>query len=188
MRCMRGGTLFRVRSSKTRPPRSSGRSAKKSGSGKKVRLTVPSQERPKWSVGGLTLSLRTLVAVLVVGVLVVVLLPTVLAWVDQEQAYRRVTSEVAETKKRNRELEQEIAAWDDKDFITTQARDRLGYVRPGEIQFVVVDPPEGVEDRQGEQPAERVPVKPWVWVLADSVADADTPPPPVLSGDNGKQE
>lgn len=42
-----------------------------------------------------------------------------------------------------RELENDIARWDDKAYVTAQARDRLGFVFPGE-QAIRVEHPEAV--------------------------------------------
>lgn len=41
------------------------------------------------------------------------------------------------------ELENDIARWDDKAYVTAQARDRLGFVFPGE-QAIRVEHPEAV--------------------------------------------
>lgn len=50
-----------------------------------------------------------------------------------------------------RELENDIARWDDKAYVTAQARDRLGFVFPGE-QAIRVEHPEAVT---GQERAEK---------------------------------
>ena len=47
-----------------------------------------------------------------------------------------------------RELENDIARWDDKAYVTAQARDRLGFVFPGE-QAIRVEHPEAVTGKGG---------------------------------------
>ena len=47
-----------------------------------------------------------------------------------------------------RELENDIARWDDKAYVTAQARDRLGFVFPGE-QAIRVENPEAVTGKGG---------------------------------------
>ncbi len=49
-----------------------------------------------------------------------------------------------------RELENDIARWDDKAYVTAQARDRLGFVFPGE-QAIRVEHPEAVDRRRASR-------------------------------------
>lgn len=143
-------------------------------------IQIHSRREPlKWSFGGLTVSLRLLAVLVVVGMLVVTLVPLGLQWMKQEQAYRAVLAEVAAAEEQAQELQERLDEWENEDFIAGQARERLGYVREGETQFVVTDAPErpdnstkddGRLDAKGQG-------KPWMWQLADALEDADQPPP-----------
>lgn len=78
------------------------------------------------------------------------------------------------------DLENDIARWDDKAFVTAQARERLGFVFPGEVS-VRVEHPEavtgsttskssGTSSAQNEQST-----LPWYKELAYAFEQADTP-------------
>lgn len=88
-----------------------------------------------------------------------------------------------------RELENDIARWDDKAYVTAQARDRLGFVFPGE-QAIHVEHPEAVtgksEPKKGttydESPKTALP---WYKELAYSFKQADRSDP--VKADSTKQ-
>lgn len=63
------------------------------------------------------------------------------SWMDQQQQARSLAAQIAQVKAQNAELEAEIKRYQDPEYISRQARERLGYVKPGEITYVVVDPP-----------------------------------------------
>lgn len=78
------------------------------------------------------------------------------------------------------DLENDIARWDDKAYVTAQARERLGFVFPGEVS-VRVEHPEavtgsttskssGTSSAQNEQST-----LPWYKELAYAFEQADTP-------------
>ena len=48
-------------------------------------------------------------------------------------------AEIAERQQRIVDLEGELAKWQDESYVRTQARERLGWVVPGEIGYKVVD-------------------------------------------------
>jgi Septum formation initiator len=79
------------------------------------------------------------------------------------------------------ELEGELAQWNDVNYVKTQARDRLGWVVPGEIGFRVVGPDGkplggGVEIGTGTRPGDHV-HDAWWSRLWGSVEAADRPAP-----------
>lgn len=159
-----------------RPPtvRPSSRSKRKPFSG------LPKQEGSgtlSWSFGGITISVRLLVLMVVVAAVVVTVVPVAFQWLQQEQAYRSAVEEVAQQSEYNQQLREQLADWEDEGYITAQARERLGFVREGETQFVVIDAPQS-----GEEPEEHTevllgPPKPWSWLLLEALEDADDPPP-----------
>lgn len=63
------------------------------------------------------------------------------SWMEQQQQARSLAAQIAQVKAQNAELEAEIKRYQDPEYISRQARERLGYVKPGEITYVVVDPP-----------------------------------------------
>lgn len=135
------------------------------------------RESLKWSFGGLTVSVRMLVTLAIAGMVAVTLVPLGLQWIKQEQAYRSIVAEVSTAQERAADLQDELAGWDDEDFVAAAARERLGYVRPGETQYVVTDaPPAEVGEPEEDHNNLTGPAKPWMWGLAESLKDVDTPP------------
>ena len=120
-------------------------------------------------------------------VLLTTLVPLGLQWMKQEQAYRSVVAEVAAAEAGNEAMRDELAEWDNEDYVAAKARDRLGYVRPGETQFVVTDAPDaqsGLEEAAAEQ-ANMGPAKPWMWHVAETLKDIDVPPSSAVAVSGG---
>ena len=68
------------------------------------------------------------------------LVPSLFQWWQQERELVQIKSQVAEQQKKNADMQRQLDLWNDPDYISTKARERLGYVRPGETQYTVVDP------------------------------------------------
>lgn len=71
------------------------------------------------------------------------------------------------------ELEQQKVKLSDPVFIAAQARERLGFVMPGEIPYQVQLPPgSAVPVPPGVEPATADPDQPWYTALWGTIADA----------------
>ncbi|HLS48987.1 MAG TPA: septum formation initiator family protein [Actinomycetaceae bacterium] len=121
-----------------------------------------------------TLTLRSVGLFIVILVAFIVLAPTLRHAVEQQEQLRRVTAEVAAAQQRTAELEEELARWQDDDFVKAQARDRLGFVMPGERTYRVIDPHtivgEDAQDDDGNDGAlPEVDSAPWYLRVWDSV-------------------
>ena len=91
--------------------------------------------------------------------------------------------------KKIHEMQRQLDLWNDPDYISTQARERLGYVRPGETQYTVVDPgPQYQDSAMAAAAAPTGPARPWVQQLAILVGKADQPPnaTPIPSADTSQ--
>jgi cell division protein FtsB len=91
-------------------------------------------------------------------------------------------AEIAERQQRIVTLEGELAKWQDEDYVRIQARERLGWVVPGETGYKVVDAngkPLGGGAEISAEPAESVEPAGDAWwaKLWGSVAAADQPAP-----------
>lgn len=118
--------------------------------------------------------MRTLVLFLVILVAFIVLAPTLRAFVGQAEQQRSLTAQIEATEERNTELQRTIDRWEDPAYIQAQARERLGFVFPGETAYRVVDPEtvtgEEVESEANEDGPGMVPqVGPWYLTVADSL-------------------
>lgn len=80
--------------------------------------------------------------ILVVGLTVLgvaILAPTLNILVQQRQQVAELQSKVDAMKVQVSEIEKQRARWDDPAYVRTQARERLYYVMPGEINFLVIN-------------------------------------------------
>lgn len=78
-----------------------------------------------------------LVGLTVLGV--AILTPQLNILVQQRQQVAELQSKVAQMKEQVASIEKQRARWDDPAYVRTQARERLYYVMPGEINFLVIN-------------------------------------------------
>lgn len=104
-----------------------------------------------------------------------VLVPTLGTYIDQRQKIAALEVSIQVSADEIDALEQERERWEDPAYITTQARERLYYVKPGEVVYLVdndLDPAslpgeqEPVSDQLEETPAD------WMPQLLRTIAGA----------------
>jgi cell division protein FtsB len=78
------------------------------------------------------------VLLLIIGALVV-LAPSLRILVEQQREIAALEARVIEQERAVEGLNSEIDRWSDPAFIESQARDRLLYVKPGDISYLVID-------------------------------------------------
>jgi cell division protein FtsB len=78
-----------------------------------------------------------LLAVILVGIFT--LAPSVQIWYEQRQEIADYKALVEQAKIELEDMEAERLRWDDEVYIRAQARDRLYFVMPGEVSFLVMD-------------------------------------------------
>ncbi len=146
-----------------------------------ARSTAPSSRSPQVDVrqwmGGIRLSgfMMIMLGLVVLGALVLV--PTVGTYLDQRQQIAALERSVRISEEEVAELEATRDRWGDPAYITTQARERLYYHRPGEVVFLVDNDLPALE-----VPQERAPVSSdveqtehdWMTLLVRSVVTAGT--------------
>lgn len=76
---------------------------------------------------------------LVLAVLGVSYASSVRAWLQQRSDLNTLSAQVATSKARIASLEQFKRRWHDPAYIRTQARERFGWLMPGEIGYRVID-------------------------------------------------
>lgn len=79
----------------------------------------------------------TLFGIIIFGV--ISLEPHVKTWVEQQQQIAALRAEVDQAKKDVADMQEERVRWDDPVYVRSQARDRLYYVMPGEVSYLVMD-------------------------------------------------
>ncbi len=95
-------------------------------------------------LGGIRLSGFMVIMMGLVVLAAFVLVPTIGTYLDQRQQIAALEEAVELSREQVAELERQRERWQDPAYITTQARERLYYVKPGEIVYLVDDdlPPE----------------------------------------------
>ncbi|MFS2280235.1 septum formation initiator family protein [Microbacterium sp. OR21] len=149
------------------PPPSASRpaaSARERSSGRPA-TTGRTVDVREWA-GGIRLSGFAVIMLSLVVLGTWVLVPTIGTYLGQKQKIAALENSVQVTEEQIAELERERDRWDDPAYITTQARERLYYVKPGEVPYLIdfdLDPadlpPEQqeVSDELEERPADWMP-------------------------------
>ncbi|TFD88039.1 septum formation initiator family protein [Cryobacterium lactosi] len=88
---------------------------------------------------GLRLSGFSFVMMGILVLAVIVLAPSVRTYAEQRQQIDELSNTVAAQQDSVDDLKAERERWNDRTFVTTQARDRLSYVLPGDISFLVIN-------------------------------------------------
>ncbi|MDU0968858.1 MAG: septum formation initiator family protein [Actinomycetaceae bacterium] len=150
-----------------RTPRTSQRSTPSSGRthgwlGRSVTLGRPS---------GSTVTVSMVTLLLAVLLIVVVLGKPLFDLANSVHDNRQATAQLAAARDERADLNDQLARWSDPAYISAQARDRLGYVKPGETRYEVVDPP--AKYRKGQADSAEKSDRPWFLAIVDSAVAAD---------------
>lgn len=119
---------------------------------------------------------RAAVLVIILAALIVSYASSLRAWVDQQQQMSALRTEQADQTRRVGELQDEIARWNDPSYVKAQARERFGYVMPGEVGYVVLDD-NGAVTTTTARTVKIASATPWWQQLWGSVKAADTVTP-----------
>lgn len=82
---------------------------------------------------------RTAILLLVVGVLSVSWASSMRAYLQQREQLAELRADIAAHEASISELVREKRRWQDPAYVAAQARERFGYVMPGETSYVVLD-------------------------------------------------
>lgn len=88
---------------------------------------------------GLQLNFQMLTVLAVIVLAVVTLAPTVQTLFVQRQQIADLQHQVERAKKAVAQMTEERKRWEDPVYVRAQARDRLYYVMPGEVSYLVMD-------------------------------------------------
>lgn len=154
-----GGTSARGRRAPgARPPRTgtpgrvgeavrptSGRSEAPGRRGEGAARRLP---EPLTRLTGPTRRLAILGAVVVL--LALMLVPTVRAWFDQRRELEELRAKVTSQEQTVQALTEEKQRWSDPAYVEQQARQRLKFVKPGEVAFTVIGADRLADTREGQ--------------------------------------
>lgn len=119
------------------------------------------------------------VAIIIVALGLIQLVSTFHAYAINLSELNGLRNQQAQLVEHKRDLEDQIRRWDDKAYVTAQARDRLGFVFPDEEAIRVLHPEAvtgGKDKDQAGSRGVRAPRKnslPWYQEMAYSFAKAD---------------
>ena len=82
---------------------------------------------------------RAAILVLVLAVLMVSYASSMRAYLEQRHHLEALDASIAASEANIAELEREKARWEDPAYVRSQARERFGWVLPGEIGYQVID-------------------------------------------------
>jgi cell division protein FtsB len=119
------------------------------------------------------------VIALVALVLVVLLAPTVRSYFAQRGEIAALERQVAQGEERVAQLQAEDERWRDPAYVEQQARERLKFVRPGEVSYTVI----GADELDGQAIATGAvsDTRPWydrVWASIGQADRTDAEPAP----------
>lgn len=137
-------------------------------------------------LGGIRLSGFMVIMLGLVVLAAFVLVPTIGTYIGQRQQIAALERSVQLSREQVDALEKQRERWKDPAYITTQARERLYYVKPGEVVYLVDNdlPPELIPQEQVavSSDVERTPTD-WMTQLVRSVTEsglAQTVAPPTI--------
>jgi cell division protein FtsB len=130
---------------------------------------------------GYGLTARAIALAVVVLILTISYATSLRIYFSQAHEIATTKAEIAERQQRIRDLQGELARWDDEAYVRTQARERLGWVLPGETGYTVVDadgkPLGGGAQITADATPQDQSRDSWWSRLWGSVAAADQPAP-----------
>ncbi len=93
--------------------------------------------------------------------------------VDSREQVAAARGELAELEAQNERLQADVEALHTDSEIERLAREKLGYVRPGETAYVVLDPPGSADDTEPVPPGPEPVDKTWVDEVWEFLTGAD---------------
>ena len=104
----------------------------------RVPVAMPEESRPAAWLRSFRLSGFALSLLLLIVAALVVLAPSLKTFVEQRQQIAQLQAQVDDAKNAVTDLKGEVDRWKDPAYIESQARNRLYYVYPGDISYLVI--------------------------------------------------
>jgi len=157
----------------------------------RVAVRLPEETAPEHWLRTIRLSGFTLLMLALLILAVIVLAPNLRILIEQRQQIAALQSAVDETEGSVDGLKADVDRWSDPAYIESQARERLFYVFPGDVSYLVVGDDTGPTTSDGIPISDRIQTTQvdWVRTLLSSVytagltdAPADQLVAPVVEG------
>lgn len=127
------------------------------------------------------LTRRAVALFVVLAVLVLSYASSLRIYLDTERQNAENRQSIERSQARIDDLNGQLQRWDDPDYVRAQARERLGWVLPGETGYRVIGPdgkPVGTRIESQPRDPKKPPEATWWQKMWGSVGAADQPAPP----------
>lgn len=104
----------------------------------RVPVQLPEESAPEHWLRTIRLSGFTVLMLFLLVLAVIVLAPNLRIFVEQRQQIAALQAEVDDAQRSVDDLTGDVARWSDPAYIESQARERLFYVFPGDVSYLVV--------------------------------------------------
>ncbi|MBW4032541.1 MAG: septum formation initiator family protein [Acidobacteria bacterium] len=155
----------------------------------RVPVAMPEESRPAAWLRNFRLSGFALSLLLLIVAALVVLAPSLRTLVAQRQQIAALQSQVDDAKTAVTNLTGEVDRWKDPAYVESQARNRLYYVFPGDVSYLVTGEASGTPKPGGQPISARIQTTQvdWMRTLLSSVytAGLTQSPPAQLPGSGG---
>jgi cell division protein FtsB len=94
-------------------------------------------------------SARWLAVITVAFIFAITLAPPLQHYFAQRAQINSLRAQVNDSNSALEKAREELAKWNDPEYVATQARQRLHFVFPGERQYIVLDAPKSEEEANG---------------------------------------
>ena len=140
----------------------------------RVPVAMPEESRPAAWLRNFRLSGFALSLLLLIVAALVVLAPSLKTLVEQRQQIAELQSQLADAKNSVTALKGEVDRWKDPAYIESQARNRLYYVFPGDISYLVIGEANGTASDDGQPISDKIQTTKvdWMRSLLSSVYTA----------------
>jgi cell division protein FtsB len=151
------------------------------GTTERVAVRLPEESAPDHWLRTIRLSGFTLLMLGLLVLAVVVLAPNLRIFIEQRQQIAQLQHAVADADQSVQQLNGDVARWSDPAYIEAQARERLFYVYPGDVSYLVVGDPSAPATSDGLPISDQIQTTQvdWVRTLVSSIYTAgltDAPP------------
>jgi cell division protein FtsB len=136
------------------------------GKTERVAVRLPEESAPEHWLRTIRLSGFTVLMLGLLILAVIVLAPNLRILIEQRQQIAALQQQVDATGQSVDELNEDVARWGDPAYIEAQARERLFYVYPGDISYLVVGDSDTLTTTDGLPISDEIQTTQVDWVRA----------------------
>lgn len=112
-------------------------------------MALPEESAPEHWLRTIRLSGFTFLMLSLLILAVIVLAPNLRVFIEQRQQISAMQQDVDDAQQAVDDLNDNVARWSDRAYIMSQARERLFYVLPGEVSYLVLGGEDAVATPDG---------------------------------------